>query len=55
MDELIEAVEVIRCNPDDCKDYEDNYQTGWCDACNAVLALLHVELEAQQKNRHHSQ
>ena len=47
MKELIEAVEVIRDDPDDCKDYEDNYQTGWCDACNAVLALLYAELEAQ--------
>ena len=41
MDDLIEAVEAIRRNPDDCKDYEDNYGNGWVDACNAVLELLH--------------
>lgn len=43
-DDLIEAVEVIRRNPDDCKDYEDNYRTGWWDACNTVLELLHARL-----------
>jgi hypothetical protein len=44
MDDLIEAVEAIRRNPDACKDYEDNYRTGWWDACNAVLQLLHNRL-----------
>jgi len=44
MDDLIEAVEAIRGNPDDCKVYEDNYRTGWWDACNTVLKLLHTRL-----------
>lgn len=44
MDDLIEAVEAIRRNPDDCKDYENNYRTGWWDACNTVLELLHARL-----------
>lgn len=41
MDDLIEAVELIRRNPDDCKDYENDYRNGWIDACNQVLELLH--------------
>lgn len=41
VDDLIEAVEAIRESPDDCKEYENNYQAGWIDACNAVLELLH--------------
>jgi hypothetical protein len=44
MEDLIEAVESVRRDPDDCKDYEDNYRTGWWDACNAVLELLHTRL-----------
>ena len=44
MDDLIEAVEAIRDNPDDFKDYENNYLAGWLDACNAVLELLHARL-----------
>lgn len=44
MDDLIEVVENIREDPDDCKDYENDYQTGWVDACNAVLELLHTRL-----------
>lgn len=44
MDDLIEAVEAIRGNPDDRKDYENNYRTGWWDACNTVLELLHARL-----------
>ena len=44
MDDLIEAVEAIRRNADDWKDYENNYRTGWWDACNMVLELLHARL-----------
>ena len=44
MNDLIETVERIQRDPDDCKDYEDNYRTGWVDACNAVLELLHARL-----------
>ena len=44
MDDLIEAVEAIKDNPDDFKHFEDNYLTGWLDACNAVLELLHAHL-----------
>ena len=45
MDDLIEQVEIIREYPDDPKDHEDNYLTGWIDACNAVLDLLHARLK----------
>lgn len=38
---LIKLVEDIKDNPDDYKHYEDNYLTGWCDACSKVLELLH--------------
>ena len=38
---LIKSIEDIRDDPDDCKFYEDNYLTGWIDACNTVLDLLH--------------
>lgn len=44
MDELVEQVEAIKENPDDFKHYEDSYLTGWIDACNAVLELLHTRL-----------
>lgn len=44
MADLIEEVENIKENPDDFKHYEDNYLTGWIDACNAVLELLHDRL-----------
>jgi hypothetical protein len=41
---LIAAVEAIQADPDDCKDYENDYRNGWIDACNAVLELLHARL-----------
>jgi hypothetical protein len=51
MDDLIEEVEVIRENPDSFKHYEDNYQTGWTDACNVILQLLHDRLTHDRPSR----
>ena len=42
MTELIKAVETIRANPDDHKEFEEDYNFGWIDACNAVLELLYA-------------
>lgn len=44
MTDLIEAVEAIRADPDDHKEFEEDYIFGWVDACNAVLELLHSRL-----------
>lgn len=45
MHKLIAAVEELLKDPDDFKPYEDNYKSGWVDACNRVLELLHAEPE----------
>jgi hypothetical protein len=44
MEDLIEAVETIRENPNNHKMWEENYAFGWVNACNAVLELLHAQL-----------
>jgi hypothetical protein len=38
---LIRFIEELRANPDDHQDYENTYEDGWVDACNAILNQLH--------------
>jgi hypothetical protein len=40
-EKLIYFIEQLRADPDDYKDYENTYEDGWIDACNAILNQLH--------------
>jgi hypothetical protein len=51
MRKLIDAVEELLKNPDDFKPYEDNYRSGWIDACNRVLEILHTEANSASAPR----
>jgi hypothetical protein len=37
---LIVKIEDLRSEPDDHKDYENNYEAGWQDACNRILMIF---------------
>lgn len=39
-EKLIYFIEQLRAAPDDHKDYENTYEYGWIDACNAILNQL---------------
>jgi hypothetical protein len=41
---LLQWTETLRGTPDDHKEYEDDYECGWVDACNHVVEMLNTYL-----------